>query len=376
MTKETQRIPIPEQDEVLKIEDKNMIVSASAGSGKTTIMIEKILKYLTSNKCHANELLVLTYTKAAASEMKKKLVDKIKKESINNECLLDELDYIADSDISTFDSFCQKLIKKYFYILDIDPSFDILEGGDKSYYQGVALNQSIKEFKQTNPSLYENLLNTFSSKRDENEIKEIIITIYEYCTSLLSLDDFINKSAQFYDKNLNIAESYLNSYYSAIINQIKINLISLFGRCKNYGFDSYCEYINNLLSICDKFLCENNFANKIDFLQNVNYKTLKHLDEDELFINQQIAKEKTKLKTTVDKLTECFISQETIEKSYDECLTLFNSTITLLKLFIKKYTQLKKSINSFDFNDVERLTISLLENKIVKSEIKNNYKYI
>ena len=107
------QIKVAEQEEILEINKKNIIVSASAGSGKTTVMVKKILKYVLERDCHIDELLVLTYTKSSALDMKKKLTNRIKEELQNNSWLQEELDLIPTSDICTFDSFCQKLVKKY-----------------------------------------------------------------------------------------------------------------------------------------------------------------------------------------------------------------------------------------------------------------------
>ena len=106
---------VPEQQVVLK-EKKSQIVSASAGSGKTTVMIAKVLNLLLEKECHVDELLVLTYTKSAETEMKKRLVEKIKDNLKEKEYLQEELEMVQSADICTFDSFCQKLVKKYFYI--------------------------------------------------------------------------------------------------------------------------------------------------------------------------------------------------------------------------------------------------------------------
>ena len=154
-------VPIKEQEEIINIDNKNLIVSASAGSGKTTVMIKKIVKYILDGKCHVKDLLVLTYTKSAASEMKKKLTDKLREQIIERPEMFDELESVLNSDISTFDSFCQKLVKKYFYVLNVDPSFTILESGEQYFQQSKALNSSLEELKKINPNCYEILLINF-----------------------------------------------------------------------------------------------------------------------------------------------------------------------------------------------------------------------
>ena len=104
----------PEQIKVLNSEGKNVIVSASAGSGKTTVLIQKLIKLITEKNVSVKKLLVLTYTKASAEEMKQKLIDALYENAIENPKLLEQIDDVAVSDISTIHSFFQRLIKRYF----------------------------------------------------------------------------------------------------------------------------------------------------------------------------------------------------------------------------------------------------------------------
>ena len=102
--------PTEEQEKILSNNKKNLIVSASAGSGKTFVVIEYLINLICEKKVPLSRLLVLTFTKAAANEMKTRLYKAIL-EKKPNEFLLNQLDDINLSDISTIDAFCEKLIK-------------------------------------------------------------------------------------------------------------------------------------------------------------------------------------------------------------------------------------------------------------------------
>lgn len=375
MTNNEQKIA--EQIDILNHKDKSLIVSASAGSGKTTIMIKKIFNYMLDKKAHANELLVLTYTKAAAEEMKKRLIDKIKENLETHPHLSEELEEVQTSDISTFDSFCQKLVKKYFYILDINPSFSVLEGGDKEYQLGLAIDKAIEELQNTCPNMYELLLENFSPKRTENNIKNLIFKIYSFSTSILNLEEFKEKTYSLYNKELKIAEGYLNSYYIKIFSNIKKSLIDLLNKSKESDFKGYVEYINNLLSIVDIFNTKHNFAKKVEFVKEIDYKALYKDKLDEINLNKQITTLKNKIKDIIDKkIKDAFISEQTINNSYDKCNEIISAIFSLFNIFVEKYSNLKNDLCSYDFDDIERLTIKLLENPIICEEIKNSYKYI
>ena len=111
-------------------------------------MIKKIADYIIQKRIHVNELLVLTYTNAAANEMKQKLIKELQELASLNTELLKEIEDISSADISTFDSFCQKLAKRYFYILDIDPAFNIIQGSEQTEIQKRAIKKAIKNYKK------------------------------------------------------------------------------------------------------------------------------------------------------------------------------------------------------------------------------------
>ena len=111
-----------EQWQAIHDRGHNIIVSAGAGSGKTAVLSERVITNL-KNGIHINEMLILTFTKAAASEMKERIRKKIKKDN----SLTKELDLIDSAYITTFDSFALSIVKKYHYLLNVSPSISIID---------------------------------------------------------------------------------------------------------------------------------------------------------------------------------------------------------------------------------------------------------
>ena len=120
-------------------ENTNIIVSASAGSGKTAVLTERVIRKLKSG-VKIDELLILTFTKAAAKEMKERIKDKIIEEG-----LLENLKLLDKSYITTFDSYALSIVKKYHYILNISPSVSIEEGGILKIQAKKILNEIMDE---------------------------------------------------------------------------------------------------------------------------------------------------------------------------------------------------------------------------------------
>lgn len=372
---ETKQLKIAEQEAVLS-ETKSQIVSASAGSGKTTVMIKKILKILTEQECRVDELLVLTYTKSAASEMKKKLVEKLKEKAVEHEFLLEELDLVQSADISTFDSFCQKLVKKYFYVLDIDPSFGVLDGGEQAYLQGIALDKALAELKNFEPVTYENLLNNFSPARNEQNIKALVIEIFNYLTSVFNADEFWQQTFNMYDKKLRTAEVELCNYYNLNFSQLKQEFDELLLQAVENGFAGYAEYINSISSYIDSILLLKDLGEKVDFVNTISLKALYAQKNDEIGFKEKISEVKKAFAKLCDDIKKEYVDSKNIENSYENCEILIKNLKKLVDLFQIAYLEQKNISNSRDFNDIERLAIKLLQNPQINAEIKQNYKKI
>ena len=190
------------QLQAINYEGSNVLVSAGAGSGKTAVLTERLLRKLKSGVSLKN-LIVLTFTSAAASEMKerlrKKLQDEIKDGNLK---LQNELEYIDQSNIQTFDAFSLYLVKKYHYLLGIPKTIDI---GDSSLFileRKRIIDEVFEEFYSNNE--FNNFISKYSVKNDES-VKKYVSEV------LLKLDICINK------------EEIINSEFSNYYNDEFIN---------------------------------------------------------------------------------------------------------------------------------------------------------
>ena len=152
-----------EQNDAIYKSGTNIIVSAGAGSGKTAVLSERVLEKLKSG-IHINELLILTFTKAAAAEMKERIRKKIKK----NEELKDELNLIDSSYITTFDSFAMSIVKKYHYLLNVSKNISIIESSVIEIKKKEILDLIFDNYYKNKDDDFVTLINTFCIKDDSS----------------------------------------------------------------------------------------------------------------------------------------------------------------------------------------------------------------
>ena len=158
-----------EQSLAINEEGSNIIVSAGAGSGKTAVLSERVIRKL-KNGVHINELLLLTFTKAAAAEMKQRIRKKISKE----ESIISELDMIDASYITTFDSFALSVVKKYHYLLNISPHVNIIDDAVITIKKEEIMNEIFENKYLIEDKMFLHLIDDFCVKDDKTIQKEIL----------------------------------------------------------------------------------------------------------------------------------------------------------------------------------------------------------
>ena len=137
------------QEKAVNYPVNDILVTAAAGSGKTQVLTGRILNRITKENADISKMLVITFTNAAAAEMRSRISKKITEavsENPKSRHLRRQLALVGSSDISTIHSFCLNVLKSYFYISDIDPSFKIAENYDVKIMQAEALSEAITIF--------------------------------------------------------------------------------------------------------------------------------------------------------------------------------------------------------------------------------------
>ena len=164
-----------EQKKVIDLRNRNLLVSAAAGSGKTAVLVERIIQKITAKKdpVDVNRMLVVTFTEAAASEMKERIrlaIEKAMEENPGNSHLERQNALIHSAAITTIHSFCLSVIRDHFHLLDIDPGFRVAEEGELRLLKQDTLEQ---------------LLESYYEKEDQN--------FYDF-VEILALEEAIKKS--------------------------------------------------------------------------------------------------------------------------------------------------------------------------------------
>ena len=269
----------PEQELAIKEEGKNIIVSAGAGSGKTAVLTARVIRKLQSG-IHINELLVLTFTNAAAAEMK----DRIRKSINKTPGLEKEKDLLDGAYITTFDSFSLSIVKKYHTRLNITNKIKITDNVIIALEKKKILDKILDEYYESNNQKFNNLISDFCLKNDD-DLKKYINNIYskielKYDKELF-LDNFFNN-----EYTTTRIDEYIKEYTDILLD--KINTIKKLLKDLEEYFDS--DYINKLVDTLSKLLNSKTYE---DITKSFDYKRLpsvpKNSDEEGIKIKENIS---------------------------------------------------------------------------------------
>lgn len=220
-----------EQLSAIETKGGAMTVSAAAGSGKTAVLVERVLRLLTDTDCAISpeNLLIVTFTRAAASEMKQKIKTALREAAKDNHIAQNALLNIDRAQISTMDAFCGKLVRENFEMAGVSPDFRVLDDSENQSLCRRALDQVLEESYANIPEFRE-LSDYFLRGRDDAALADAIESLYQYSYSYPNPDDWLNSIAAAYSQTQEPAHSIWGSYLFSYAREVIAYIITLQNR--------------------------------------------------------------------------------------------------------------------------------------------------
>ena len=177
-----------EQQKVIQLRNRNILVSAAAGSGKTAVLVERIITMLTEDDppVDVDKLLIVTFTEAAASEMKERIRLAIEKKLLEypeDEHLKQQATLIHNAQITTIHSFCLSVIRDHFHAIDIDPGFRIAEEGELKLLKEDVMKELLENYYIKDDKKFKYFIECYASGKTDDGIKELIYSLYNAAMS-------------------------------------------------------------------------------------------------------------------------------------------------------------------------------------------------
>ena len=386
-----------EQLEAINTRKCNLLVAAAAGSGKTAVLVERIIKIVTDseNPVDIDKLLVVTFTNAAASEMRERIAAAITKgleKNPSSKNLQKQLTLLSRANITTIHSFCLDVIKNNFHTIDLDPAFRIGDETEGTLLKNEIIDELFEDLYEIDDKEFFNLVEAYSGSKDDKKLKEMVLDLYRFSMSGPWPERWLRKKAEAF--NISSLDELDNTIWVKVLkNDIEMEIdsfINMYHKAIDIisdtdGIEVYLDVFNDELSslINLKENLDKGLKNIYDSLGKVSFGRLKAIRKNNVSdvkaqelvknIREEVKKKIGKLKDELFPMTP-EESLEGIKNSYPFIKKLVEITLD----FSDRFSKSKRDRNMLDFNDLEHLCLKILmkreEDKIVPSKIAENFR--
>ena len=209
-----------EQQSAIYEKDNNILVAAAAGSGKTAVLVERIINKIVNDNIDIDKILVVTFTNAAASEMRERILDAIYKKIEENPLdirLQRQITLLNKASISTIHSFCLEVIRNYFYELDISANFRIADTAEIELLKQDVLEDLFEDKYFENNKEFLSLINTYTTYRGDEPLKELILKIYNYIQSAPFPSEWLEEKVEMFNLKDKLDYDYSKTIWGKIL---------------------------------------------------------------------------------------------------------------------------------------------------------------
>ena len=364
----------PEQEKAVTNRGSGILVSAAAGSGKTAVLVDRILSKVfdDENPIDIDRFLVVTFTKAAAAQMKEKLASKIEKKLLDNpdnENLMKQMLLVNRADIITIDSFCNKIVKEYFSVLDIDSNINIGDEGIMNLIKSDVLDSYFEDMYQNNYDSFADLLDVFSNNGDDSELKNLILKIYRLASGFPQPDKWINDAK----KALSITEEsevsnlpWVNELFNTVISNVKdiLNQAQIAMEiCETPGGPDKCIATSESdIKQIEAVLNANNMKELADALSSISFARMA-ICKGEMYdaeLKEQYKEARNSYKTAIKELENIVMAPEEIVEQTKHISIYLLPVLEMVEKFTKLYYEEKMKRKLMEFSDISHLAYKLV----------------
>ena len=365
-----------EQQQVIDLRNRNILVSAAAGSGKTAVLVERIVKIITdkNHPVDIDHLLIVTFTNAAAAEMRERIGNAIEKaldEQPGDEHLLRQLTLIHNAQITTIDSFCLYVVRNHFHEIDLEPNFRIGDEGELKLLREDVLGKVLEQNYEEPSEAFSDFVEGYASGRTDAALNEMILQLYEFSRSYPWPEKWLDSFVGIY--RIENREELDRAEWLAPLTQ---NIRFVLKDCEQLlkqalavtqqddGPDMYEKAVRSDLEKYESLSKLTSFCELSGALSDIKYDRLASSrgfegDPDKLELVKSLREQ---AKDVVKKLCKqyFFCSPEMMIEQLERTEPMLEEVVRLTKQFADEFAAAKRRKNLVDFHDVEHFALQIL----------------
>lgn len=383
-----------EQKKVIDLRNRNILVSAAAGSGKTAVLVERIIAMIMdeANKIDIDKLLIVTFTDAAAGEMRERIgkaIEEKLKEYPENTHLQKQNVLLHNAQITTIHSFCLNVIRNHFNTIDLDPAFRIGDETELMLLKSDVLNQLLEQFYEEGSEEFFAFVESYAVGKSDKSIEDMVLKLHNFAMSYPWPLEWIEgcKRAFYVDS---LEEMNHTEWMKLLILDVKKQIEGCIEEnelLRSIAMEADGPYLYEEVLEHDKAFLNSIYASKSYEELYENFKLLSWSrlpSKKDESINpdkrEWVKLRRDKLKKDVDKIRELYFFQgleEMLEDLRGTGLAM-NGLIELTLEFTQAFQEKKEEKNLLDFNDLEHFALEILVKKehgeVIPSQVAKEYK--
>lgn len=375
-----------DQQNAINHSGANLLVAAAAGSGKTAVVAQRAVKLLVDNKVPVNKLLLITFTRAAAAEMRQR-VAKVIKERIKKEStpfLKKQLRNLPDADICTIDSYLTKFLRRNYHVVGLDPIFSVMSEDEKLNISRRVLKRILdKEFEEQNDDFI--LLCDTLGGKGARDLNDLIINCYEYARKYNDYQSFIKTWPHEYSLDEQGLEN--SKWMKEVVRSLTFELataLSYLELSHNYALlpGGPSNYVDNLKDEVDMLKSATTATTLMDLkaaLSTIVFGRLprkdKDADGDIVDKTKSLRDGAKKIVSSIQK-SPALMPLSDIVSAHKMMALAISALSRLILTFDKEINKVKKRYKSLDFSDLMHYTLRTLEDNNTRNEEKERYQFI
>lgn len=384
-----------EQRNAFESRNQNLLLSAAAGSGKTAVLVKRIISLIIEDNIPIDEMLIITFTKAAAGEMRERilegLTDLLKEKQDNQEFIQRQIAMVGNANISTIHSFCMEVIKRNFHKVNIDPSFRILDTTEKELLFLEVVDEVLEEaYSEANDNFID-LVESYTSNRSDRKIVDIIDQLYNFMRSKGDPFKWLDEKINYYSINAENFEEHIwiKTFKDLLKDDLLISRKYLEEAIRKTelvgGPLEYKEAVVSDLNMVNLLIesIEKGMTSFINGISNISYERLgripkKRKDEIDEDIQGQVKELRKLSKDNLNKIAAKIGNKPFNEQIEDlqKIKPMMLALEDLLKKIDEKFRTEKLEQNVVDFSDLEQYALALLKDEEINNKYRNKFNYI
>jgi len=380
-----------EQLSAITQKGNNILVAAAAGSGKTTVLVERIIRKIINDNVDIDKILVVTFTNAAASEMRERILTALYKQIDKdplNQRLRKQIVLLNKASICTIDAFCLDIIRNNFFEIGASSNFRIADNTELELLKQEAIEETFEELYLENDDEFNKLIELYAGYKDDENLKNIILKIHNYIQSAPFPEDWLEEQIEKFNMS-NIEDFSQTEWGKIILKNFRdevLNSIQILESSK-HQLDMITELSKFSLVVADdinqlKFLEQNwdNWERAYEIANNLKFKTWPTDKKVVSNLKEDTKKARDNVKKRISKAV-----FQTFIYNTEEAVEDINAMYPILKKikdvtlkFMEKFSEKKSNKNIMDFSDIEHYALKILlkkdENGIYqKTEVAKKY---